>query len=54
MLERYLINKIMVYEKLNAFGGKLILESNLHIQDCSQITRDNMFYAGCISRVVQN
>ena len=30
-------------EKLNAFGGKLILESNLHIQDCSQITKENMF-----------
>ena len=30
-------------EKLNAFGGKLILESNLRIQDCSQITKENMF-----------
>ena len=30
-------------EKLNAFRGKLILESNLHIQDCSQITKENMF-----------
>ena len=30
-------------EKFNAFGGKLILESNLHIQDCSQITNKNMF-----------
>ena len=30
-------------EKLNAFGGKSILESNLHIQDCSQITKENMF-----------
>ena len=30
-------------DKLNAVGGKLILESNLHIQDCSQITKENMF-----------
>ena len=38
-------------EKLNAFGGKLILESKLHIQDCSQITKENIFLwdvlAGC-------
>ena len=30
-------------EKFNAFGGKLIQESNLHIQNCSQITKENMF-----------
>ena len=30
-------------EKLNAYGGKLIFESNLHVQDCSQIAKNNMF-----------
>ena len=35
--------KELYLEKLIAFGGKLILESNLHIQDCSQITEENMF-----------
>ena len=37
------IRKEFYLEKLNAFGGKLILESNLHIQDCSQITKENIF-----------
>ena len=30
-------------EKLNAYGGKLILESNLHEQDSGQIAKGNMF-----------
>ena len=35
--------KEIYLKKLNAFGGTLILESELHIQDCSQITKKNMF-----------
>ena len=30
-------------EKLNAFGGKLVLQSNLDIKDCSQISKVNSF-----------
>ena len=30
-------------EKLNIFGGKLILECNLNINDCNQIAKNNMF-----------
>ena len=29
--------------KIKRFCGKLTLESNLHIHDCSQITKENMF-----------
>ena len=43
------MNKTKVYGKSfilkneTLLLGKLILESNLHIQDCSQITKENMF-----------
>ena len=30
-------------EKLNLFGGKLLLECNLHVHDCCQIAKNNMF-----------
>ena len=40
-LEEYLMNKIKA--SFIELGGKLILESNLHIQDGSQIAKDNMF-----------
>ena len=30
-------------EKLNAFGGKVILESTLNTEDCSQIAKNNLF-----------
>ena len=30
-------------EKLNNFGGKLLLEYNLHVHDCYQIAKNNMF-----------
>ena len=30
-------------EKLNAFGGKLILQSNLDIKDCTQISKVHSF-----------
>ena len=37
------ISKKFYLEKLNALVGKSILESNVHMQDCTQITKKNMF-----------
>ena len=30
-------------EKINKFGGKLILECNVHSYDCNQIAKENTF-----------